>query len=234
MTKYIGGYRCIQLDKISRLQCYITDDNRYFIKKFLSKYQSYNEQTNMNTLGIYNKHICNNKPVIPLNSVIYDDDHYHIYPYIKSINMQGQSFNKVDYRKILESIRFLHSHQIGHLDIKPENFIKDENDNIFAIDLEFSKVIMNSYIKQGTRYGTMLYISPEFYNRSIISLKSDIYSLGKMYYIMKTHDNDFNYKFNSLLAKEEIEFIRLTTQYIFEDRPDINQCIEFYDNEVLA
>lgn len=80
----------------------------------------------------------------------------------------------------------------------------------------------------------MLYIAPEFINRSIISLKSDIYSLGKMYYIMKTRDYNFNYKFNSLLSKPEVEFIRLTTQYCFEDRPGINKCIEFYDNEVLA
>ena len=148
--------------------------------------------------------------------------------------MRGETFNKLDYRKVLESIRFLHSHQIGHLDIKPDNFIKDDDGNIFAIDLEFSKVIKPFYLKQDTRFGTMLYVAPEVINRSIISLKSDIYSLGKMYYMMKTRDHYFNYKFNSLLSKEEVEFIRLTTQYCFEDRPSITKCIEFYDNEVLA
>ena len=234
MTKYICGYKCIELDKISRLQCYITHDKQYFIKKFLSGRQSYNERKNMNTLGIYNKTSCIHKPVIPLKRVVYEDSHYHIYPYIKSTNMLGETFNNLDYRKMLECIRFLHSYQIGHLDIKPDNFIKDDTGNIFAIDLEFSKIIKQFYLKQDTRYGTMLYIAPEFINRSIISLKSDIYSLGKMYYMMKTSDHSFNYRFNSLLSKADIEFIRLTTQYCFEDRPDINQCIEFYDNEVLA
>ena len=71
MAKYIGGYKCIELSKISRLQCYITDDKKYFIKKFLNERQSYNERINMNILGIYNKNPCTHKPVIPLKRIVF-------------------------------------------------------------------------------------------------------------------------------------------------------------------
>ena len=84
------------------------------------------------------------------------------------------------------------------------------------------------------RCGTLLYISPEFQNRSLISKGSDIYALGKMYYIMKTKDYRFNYRHNCLINDKERKIIEMTTRYEWDERICIDEMINYYNEELIT
>ena len=45
--------------------------------------------------------------------------------------------------QLKEAIKYLHSKNIYHFDIKPENLMIDENLNLIIIDFGFSEVIIN-------------------------------------------------------------------------------------------
>ena len=75
-----------------------------------------------------------------------------------------------------------------HLDIKLENYVEDNNGNYILIDLEhvlkFKDDYYNLQILDG-KIGTNNYAAPEIYNKpSLAGPTSDIYSLGKMFYLI--------------------------------------------------
>jgi serine/threonine protein kinase len=235
-TITIGGIKCFLLKKTSRLNCFISVDQQYFIKQFISKNNSNNEMGIMKDIELYGqKDIHIEKPIVPLINII-NDSHkiYHQYPFIVSDNLRKLDFSKENYNSVLKCIEYLHRNNIVHLDIKLENFIVYNSKNIYTVDLEFSKIIEQPYIKIPRRCGTKVYVSPEVMNKQLISLKSDIYSLGKLYYYMKTRDYKFNYKYHSNISDNERTMIDMMTHNDCEKRPNIYECIDYFNSEIMV
>ncbi|CAJ0917713.1 10450_t:CDS:10 [Entrophospora sp. SA101] len=111
------------------------------------------------------------------NIVQMDDDHYYIemelhgagmdlFDYIELNTQMPESEIKSIFRQVAKAIQHLHHNKIVHRDIKDENVILDENNNVQLIDFGSS-----AYIKEGKKYdtfcGTVDYAAPEenpFYN----------------------------------------------------------------------
>ena len=76
-----------------------------------------------------------------------------------------------------------------HLDIKPENFVLDDNNNLVLIDFGTCKQIVktNSLSNIKTKIGSEGYLSPEaainYYND-----KTDLWSVGVILYILLTNE----------------------------------------------
>ena len=82
-----------------------------------------------------------------------------------------------------EAVKFIHSHDIIHRDIKLENYlVKRVNDkNVVKLsDFGLSKVVEENSSEQSLtgNKGTMLYRSPEQFRGDKYSRKVDIFSLG--------------------------------------------------------
>ena len=226
----IGNYTCKLLKRMSKSPCYITDNEKYFIKKSYKLKFNENEKNILDNIGMYgHTRIDKYTPVIPIYETFqYKFYDYIVYPYIKGHDLQQlQDFNPKIWLQILFCIKYLHNHNIAHCDIKPENFMYYKN-NTYVCDFEFSKKFKYNMniLPINSRFGTMAYISPEIYQRRFVSLASDIYSLGKMYYIMRTSDYNFNLEDNDILYNDEKEFIREMTKYNVDDRPNIIDCID--------
>ena len=83
----------------------------------------------------------------------------------------------------MKGLKYLHSKGITHRDLKPANILLKNgvckiSDFGFARSLDEESSIMKSIV------GTPLYMSPQLLKRSKYSTKSDLWSIGLIYYEM--------------------------------------------------
>ncbi len=91
-------------------------------------------------------------------------------------------------RQIAEALEYAHRKGFIHRDIKPENILFDEDGHAKLTDLGIAKAIKDSQLVTNSRQsiGTPRYISPEQAQGESIDERSDLYSLGIVFYEMLT------------------------------------------------
>ena len=89
--------------------------------------------------------------------------------------------------KVLYVIEKIHTKGVLHKDLKPQNILIDENENVKIIDFDFSEALKDS-ATHDIFEGTIRYSSPEQIGliRSNIDVRSDLYSLGVIFYEILT------------------------------------------------
>ena len=94
---------------------------------------------------------------------------------------------KVVMQSALLAVKYLHSKQICHRDIKPDNFLileKEEDGGIFKLgDLGFAKKFENGELCN-EYLGTLLYAAPEIVSGTPYDKSIDIWSLGVSMYLL--------------------------------------------------
>jgi hypothetical protein len=86
-------------------------------------------------------------------------------------------------------LEYLHNDQkteIIHLDLKPDNIIIDDYNNIKVIDFD-NAIQQNNAKNKG--YGSVGFAAPEQYHRLKLDTRADIYSLGMLLMYMTNHGN---------------------------------------------
>lgn len=96
-------------------------------------------------------------------------------------------------REVLKALEYLHRRNVAHLDIKPQNILLNTNnieDGLKLCDFGFSRAI------EGNRniceiQGTPDYVAPEIVQYEPLSLKTDIWSIGVLTYVLLTGYSPF-------------------------------------------
>jgi len=84
--------------------------------------------------------------------------------------------------QILRALFFIHSNDIIHFDIKPENFGIVEHSVDFTVKLlDFGLFLPRSQIKKSSIRGTLQYMAPELFTKDSKDHRLDIYSLGMVF-----------------------------------------------------
>lgn len=128
--------------------------------------------------------------IIAMYGVLEDKEHiyivmergqYDMFELVRKAGLMNESmFIKDVFIPIVDSLRYLHSQNIAHLDIKPENIIYGFDQRWKLADFGLS--LNYTTDKPHRRIGTLQYMSPEAVNDPTdISFKSDMWALGILY-----------------------------------------------------
>jgi len=96
-------------------------------------------------------------------------------------------------RQIASALARLHSLGILHRDLKPGNIMLRENGDIALIDFGLAKRMRleQEITDSGEIFGTPYYMSPEQGHANVVDERSDLYSLGIIFYEMLTGQKPF-------------------------------------------
>ncbi|MDA3885493.1 MAG: serine/threonine-protein kinase [Candidatus Delongbacteria bacterium] len=131
------------------------------------------------------------KNIIDVYDFGYDknlDSYYYTMDYLHGVDLNEhvkknpgkKNFPFLVYQ-ILDGLNYLHSNDVIHFDIKPENiFIIDTNDGPLVKLLDFGLSEIKKFSTETVKIkGTLSYIAPEFFlDQTKISPKIDLFSLG--------------------------------------------------------
>jgi tetratricopeptide (TPR) repeat protein len=116
-----------------------------------------------------------------------EEGHYFTMEYVsggdlgKKIPLEPREFFKSAVM-ISEALDYIHSRGVVHGDLKPSNILMDRNGNSRIVDFGLAFIREPSSRIQST--GSAAFISPEVLRKETVSARSDIYSLGLLFYEM--------------------------------------------------
>lgn len=94
---------------------------------------------------------------------------------------------------ILSALRYLHTHNIAHLDLKPQNLLlmgQHPDSAVKLCDFGISRILLAD-IEVREVLGTPDYVAPEILQYEPISLATDMWSVGVLTYVLLTGHSPF-------------------------------------------
>lgn len=150
------------------------------------------------------------------NTAITNSTKYIIMEYVEGITLKKH----IDHRgalperevlyyatQILSALDYIHSKNIVHCDIKPQNIILLQNGSIKVADFGIARLdamLDRSKEKSDVALGTVYYVSPEQAQGKAPQAESDLYSLGVMLYEAMTNRLPFYHENATEVAKMQI------------------------------
>jgi serine/threonine-protein kinase len=115
---------------------------------------------------------------------------------VQSLLDNGHAFPVPRLLRIMEqacsALQFAHERNIVHRDIKPANMMLTADDTVKVTDFGTAKILQFGTAQQTTHVmGTPSYMSPEQVKGRPVDGRSDIFSLGVMFYEMLTGEKPF-------------------------------------------
>ncbi len=92
---------------------------------------------------------------------------------------------------VAEALSYAHSEGVVHRDIKPANIVLLDNDQVKVTDFGIARLMDISQTQTGVVLGTPGYMSPEQVAAKKVDGRSDLFSLGVVFYELLTGEKPF-------------------------------------------
>jgi len=158
------------------------DDNNGTFDRFLQEYETIAEMDHPNIVRIYDLGVA--------------DHHAHIaMEYLGGGDLRNRIDSGIPERQALQYLRqiasalsAIHAKGVLHRDLKPGNIMLRKDGSIALIDFGLAKKarLESEITGKGEIFGTPYYMSPEQGHGNNVDERSDIYSLGVIFYEMLT------------------------------------------------
>jgi len=122
---------------------------------------------------------------------------------------------------VAEALSYAHSQKVVHRDIKPANIILLENDQVKVADFGIARVMDISKTQTGVVFGTPAYMSPEQIAGKKVDGRSDLFSLGVVFYELLTGEKPFK---GDTITEVMYAIAKASYTPITELVPDIRPC----------
>lgn len=127
-------------------------------------------------------------------------------------------------KQITSAISHAHQNHIIHRDIKPQNILLDQNDNVKITDFGIAMALSATSITQtNSVLGSVHYLSPEQARGSVANYKSDIYALGIVMFELLTGRLPFSGESAVSIA---LKHLQTETPSLRRWNPNIPQSVE--------
>ena len=127
-------------------------------------------------------------------------------------------------QQIVSAISHAHYNGIIHRDIKPQNILMDEAFQVKITDFGIAMALnATAHTKTNSIIGTVHYLSPEQARGGIATKKSDIYSLGIVFYELLTGKLPFSAETAVAIA---LKHLQEETPSVRAQNPSIPQSVE--------
>ena len=134
----------------------------------------------------------NHKNIIKLHEVFFDNDERNIYlvidyfpkgDFAKFLNGKSlkEKYAKKYMRQLVDGLKYLYNKQILHRDLKPQNILVSEEGNLVITDFGFARYTDNEHMLN-TLCGSPMYMAPEIMLKKRYNNKSDLWSVGVIFY----------------------------------------------------
>ncbi|WP_203246182.1 Stk1 family PASTA domain-containing Ser/Thr kinase [Sporosarcina beigongshangi] len=127
-------------------------------------------------------------------------------------------------RQLVSAISNAHHNGIVHRDIKPQNILMDAEGNLKITDFGIAMALSaTAHTKTNSVVGTVHYLSPEQARGGMATKKSDIYSLGIVFYELLTGELPFSAETAVAIALKHLQEETPSVRALF---PAIPQSVE--------
>lgn len=164
----------------------------YAVKKIdIFKYKN-NKETYKREFSLLRK--LDHKNIIKLHDILIDTknqnlflvlDYYKNGDFAKFLNNRSlkEKFAKNYMFQLRDGLQYLFSKNVIHRDLKPQNILLDDNNNLIITDFGLAKHFKSNEMLE-TVCGSPLYMAPEIIAKKNYTVQSDLWSIGIILYQM--------------------------------------------------
>ena len=228
MGSHVYKARQIKLDRIVALKVLDRNGDSEAEKRFYSEAQAMRELNHQNLVTVYDFGVQGDKIFIAMTFI----DGESLSEIIKKEKILPVKIATYIALQIAKGLEYAHERKIIHRDIKPSNIMIKKNWDVCIIDFGISLAGESKRLTStGMTMGTPEYMSPEQCQNRNLTLQSDIYNLGILFYEMLSGDPPFTSGaalaiLNKHLHEKPASLRKKNSKVPLELEEIINKCLE--------